>query len=158
MRDTGLPARKRIRLDPVAYADPGGICSITVAVRNRRPVFGDVRVAAVAVDVLRQQAAKAGVAIYGYCVMPDHVHMVLSPSPDCDIVCFVGEFKNLVQRAAWQVGVKGSFWQASFWDHFLRAEEQLERVVEYVLDNPVRQGLAAERRDYPFSGSLVFTL
>ena len=153
-----LPVRRRIRLDPLVYADPGLICSVTVAVRNRTPVFSAARVAAAAVDALREHAARAGVPIYAYCFMPDHVHLVLSPSPECDVVRFVGEFKNLVQRAAWKVGVAGGFWQGSFWDHFLRSDEQLERVVEYVLDNPVRQGIVAHRGEFPFSGSFVFTL
>ncbi len=55
-------------------------------------------------------------------------------------------------------GVEGRIWQESFWDHFLRADERVERVVEYVLNNPVRKGLAANRREYPFAGSLVFEL
>ena len=54
--------------------------------------------------------------------------------------------------------MKGSFWQKSFWDHFLRVEEDLQEVVDYVLYNPIRRGLVEEWRDYPFSGSLVFEL
>jgi REP element-mobilizing transposase RayT len=129
-----------------------------VAVRDRRPVFADARVAAVTVAVLRTHAEKTGVPIYAYCVMLDHLHLVLGPSQSCDVVAFVGQFKNLALRAAWRFGVRRSFWQRSFYDHFLRAEEQLERVVDYVLDNPVRGGLVARRGDYPFSGSLVFSL
>jgi REP element-mobilizing transposase RayT len=99
-----------------------------------------------------------GVAVYAYCVMPDHVHLVIEPSPDCDLVTFVGQFKNLAQRAAWALGVEGAFWQKGFFDHFLRREEQLERVVAYVVENPVRRGLVETWQDYPFAGSLVFEL
>ena len=111
-----------------------------------------------AVQVLREQAGKTEVPIYAYCIMPDHVHLVLDPSTSCDIVTFVGRFKNLAQRAAWREGVRGTFWQTSFWDHFLRREEQLQVVVDYVLNNPVRAGLVEQWQDYPFSGSLVFDL
>jgi putative transposase len=150
--------RQRIRLDASCYAEPGAICSITVAVQGRRRVFAEPPVAAAAVEVLRQRAIAAGVPVYAYCVMPDHVHLVLGPSPTCDIVMFVGQFKNLAQRAAWSHGVVGRFWQKSFWDHFLRADEQVERVVAYVLNNPVRAGLVEQWRDYSFSGSLVYDL
>ena len=119
-------------------------------------MFGDPAVAAAAVEVLRERAAAAAVPVYGYCVMPDHVHLVLGPSPSCDIVTFVGQFKNLAQRAAWQHGVDGRIWQESFWDHFLRADEDVERTVVYALNNPVRKGLAATWREYPFAGSLVY--
>jgi transposase IS200 family protein len=90
--------------------------------------------------------------------MPDHVHLVLGSSPTCDIVTFVGQFKNLAQRKAWRLGVEGAFWQASLWDHFLRGDERLEQVVEYVMNNPVRSGIVARWWEYRFSGSTVFEI
>jgi hypothetical protein len=95
---------------------------------------------------------------YVWCVMPDHVHLVLGASPTCDIVTFVGRFKNLTQREAWRFGVEGAFWQTSFWDHFIRDDERIETVVEYVLSNPVRSGLVERWWDYRFSGSIVFEI
>ena len=43
---------------------------------------------------------------------------------------------NLAQSDAWRRGIKGAFWPTSFWDHFLRGDERLEQVVEYVRNNP----------------------
>ena len=151
-----LRRRKHTRLDARLYAELGAICAVTIGVRDRKDVFSTPLVGAAAVDVLRGLSAKTGVPIYGYCLMPDHVHLVLGPSADCGIITFVGQFKNLAQRAAWRVGVEGRIWQTSFWDHFLRSDEAVESVVAYVLNNPVRAGLVAKRDDYPFSGSLVF--
>ena len=54
--------------------------------------------------------------------------------------------------------IKGTFWQTSVWDHFLRGDERLEQVVEYVLNNPVRSGLIERLCDYRVSGSSVFGL
>ena len=152
------PQRRRIRLAPKVYADVGVICSITIAVKGRTPVFASPAVAAAAVDVLRHHAAATSVPIYAWCVMPDHVHLILEASSTCDIVTFVGQFKNLAQREAWRLGIKGTFWQTSLWDHFLRGDERLEQVVEYVLNNPVRSGLVERWCDYQFSGSSVFEL
>lgn len=149
---------KRIRLDAPSYGELGAICSTTMAVRDRQCVFSDPAIAGAAVGVLRTHAGKTGVPIYGYCLMPDHIHLVLGPSSNRDIITFIGQYKNLAQRAAWSAGVRGTIWQTSFWDHFLRAEEDIERVVQYVLDNPVRRGLVHDWKDYPFSGSLVFAL
>jgi putative transposase len=150
-----LPQRRRVRLAPASYARTNNVCSITVAVKDRRPVFSDHDIAADAVDVLKAHARKTGVLVYGYCIMPDHVHLVLAPSATCDIVTFVGQFKNLAQRAAWRRGVEGAFWQTGFYDHFLRRDEQLDTVVRYVLENPVRGGLVHAQKDYAFAGSLV---
>lgn len=79
--------------------------------------------------------------------------------PHCkDIVSFVGEYKGRTTRAAWRFGIKGKFWQTSFYDHFLRKEEAVRDVVMYVLNNPVRRGLVSEWKEYPYSGSLVYEL
>jgi len=88
--------------------------------------------------------------------MPDHVHLLMSPSETCSVVTFVGQFKNLVLRSSWKHGVVGSFWQPGFWDHFLRADEDLKVAVEYVLANPVRAGLVEDSSLYPYSGSFEF--
>ena len=152
MADGASPYHKRIRLDPEVYAKLGAVSSITIAVRDRQPVFADSAVAAEAVEVLRSHAAKTGVSVYGYCVMPDHIHLVLGPSETCDITTFVGQFKNLAQRAAWQHGMKGAFWQKSFWDHFLRIKEDVDTTAEYVLNNPVRKGMVQCGKNTRFRG------
>ena len=81
-------------------------------------------------DVLRRHAAATGVPVYAWGVMPDPVHLILGASPTCDIVTVVGQCKNLAPREAWRRGITGTFWQTSFWDHFLRGDERVEQVVE----------------------------
>ncbi len=149
---------KHIRLPRALYHQIGAVCSVTVCVRDRRPLFADGDVAGGMINVLGCHAAKTGVPVYAYCVMPDHIHLVLGPSPSTDIIDFVGQYKNLAQRAAWSRGVTGSFWQRRFWDHFLRKDEQLEQVISYVLNNPVRRGMVSNWREYGFSGSLALDL
>jgi len=158
MSDRPRWTRKRIRLQPEAYAQAGAVCSVTIAVEGRRPRFADAAAAAAAIQVLKQHASRTGVLVYAYCIMPDHVHLLLGPSETCDLVQFVGQFKNLAQRAIWRQGVRGRIWQLSFWDRFLRSDEDLRQAVEYVLHNPVVAGLVEHWRDYPFAGSLVFAV
>ena len=147
--------RASLRLTADAYADVHAICSVTIGVDGRAPIFGDRDLATDVVEVLRRHAARTDVAVWAYCVMPDHVHLVLTPSATCDIVSFVGQFKSLALRAAWKRGVRGTFWQPRFWDHFARSDDDAERVVRYVLENPVRAGLVAHAHEYAFSGAHV---
>ena len=131
---------------------------MTIGTLARRPLFVDPRFAQATCDVLRGHVHKTEAPIYAYCLMPNHAHLVLGPSSTCDIITFVGQFKNLAQRQVWKLGETGRIWQASFWDRFLREEENLDEVVRYVLNNPVRQGLVEKWQDYHFSGSLVYDL
>ena len=85
---TRNPHRRRIRLPAEVYAELGMIGSITIAVKDRAPVFACPAVAAAAVDVLvlRRHAAASGVPVYAWCVMPDHIQLILEASPTCDLV------------------------------------------------------------------------
>jgi REP element-mobilizing transposase RayT len=149
---TGYPRRKRTRLSDESYAEPNAICSVTIAVKGRQTVFANPEIATGTVAVLRSLAAARGVRIYAFCIMPDHVHLIMSPSTDCSVIAFVGQLKNLILRMSWNYGVSGSFWQKGFWDHFLRADEDLHVAVEYVLANPVLAGLVEDADLYPYSG------
>ena len=51
------PRRKRTRLSAANYANPNEICSVTIAVKGRQPVFADPGVASDAIGVLRSLAA-----------------------------------------------------------------------------------------------------
>jgi putative transposase len=149
-----VTTKKKLRLPADAYAETAAICSINLCVKDRARVFSDKRVATAFVNVLMEHAARTAVTVYAYCVMPDHVHLVLSPSASCDLVKFVGQVKSLALRSAWGLGVVGTFWQKSFWDHFLRVDEALPAAIAYVLENPVRARLVARWDDYEFSGSI----
>ncbi len=46
------------------------------------------------------------------------------------------------------LGRKGSFWQGESYDHVVRNTEELARIIEYVLDNPVKAGLVHKPEDW----------
>jgi len=60
----GHRQRRRIRLAPERYADIDAVCSVTIAVKGRRPIFATAAVAAAAIDVLQRHAAANDVPIY----------------------------------------------------------------------------------------------
>ncbi|MCL4369636.1 MAG: transposase [Chloroflexi bacterium] len=158
MPDQLYPDRKKIRLDPRIYAVQGTICSITVCSADRAAVFSDSALAEGCITLLVSRAEVTEVAIHAYCFMPDHVHLLMSPSSTVSIVDFVRDFKSRSTRLAWQYGYKGAIWQTSYHDRFLRKDDDVQVAVEYILNNPVRRGIVAEWRQYPFCGSLVCEL
>jgi len=108
--------------------------------------------------LLRAVCKENNIPLYAYCVMPDHVHFLLSASETKGIVEFVREIKSRSTKLAWQHGYRGTIWQRSFYDHFLRRDENCMLVAKYIIDNPVRKGIVERWEDYPFSGSLVYEL
>src|SRR5436190_15592352 len=82
-------------------------------------------------------------------VMPDHVHWMfaLRQSQLSDIA---REFKSRSARDVNRVlGRTGPVWQAGFYDHRLRGDDDLREQARYVVINPVRAGLVDSLRHYP---------
>ena len=149
---------KKIRLDKDVYACEGARCFITICTEGKTPLFQSGALTQAFIDQLKIDAGSNGVSVFAYCFMPDHVHLVIAPGTEKDIVGFVGEYKGRTTRIAWKYGVKGKCWQTSFHDHFLRKEDDMRDTVMYVLHNPVRKGLVTAWKEYPYSGSLVYEL
>jgi len=150
--------RKRIRLDPEIYRTAGLPCFVTISTKGKQKIFSHQHLTEDFVALLRIICAENNIPLYAYCIMPDHVHLLLSASETKGISDFVREIKSLSTRIAWQHGYGGSIWQRSFYDHFLRQDENCKRVANYIVHNPVRDGVVEHWKDYPFSGSFVYEL
>ena len=88
-------------------------------------------------------------------VMPDHVHIILTPLIDEEgreifsLIKIMQAIKGASARAINQsMGNRGVVWQEESFDHVLRSSENLDVKVDYVLQNPVRKGLVADWREY----------
>ncbi len=156
MEKDKLRVRKRIRLDRSHYQDPARVCFITIIASEKRSIFDDERLARSAIAILCRHAEMKGILVHAYCVMPEHIHLLLQTIEACDLCEFVGKLKSRIQYRGWALGERGRIWQRSFWDHFLRREESIPEVVKYILLNPVRRRLVEDWRMYPYSGSLVY--
>ena len=79
--------------------------------------------------------------LYAWCVMPNHVHVVLRPLTR-ELSQVVQSWKTYSGRCANEMlGRCGTFWQREYFDRVIRDDNDLERTIEYVLSNPVKAGL-----------------
>jgi REP element-mobilizing transposase RayT len=150
--------RQKIRLDSKIYRTPDLPCFITIATKGKQAIFSHQNLAENFVALLRTLCKENNIPLYAYCIMPDHVHFLLSASETKGIIEFVREIKSRSTKLAWQDGYRGTIWQRSFYDHFLRRDEDCMLVANYIVHNPMRNGIVEHWEDYPFSGSLVYDL
>ena len=81
--------------------------------------------------------------------MPDHVHWLFELRASTLAGC-MQRFKSCAARAICSgIGSSGRLWQAGYYDHRLRDEEDLAVQARYIVENPVRKGLVAHWRDHP---------
>lgn len=86
--------------------------------------------------------------LYAYCIMPDHIHLYLRTRGVRHLSRIIAGLKVDIVRA-----VGGELrWQRGYFERIIRGSVAPEKVVQYILLNPVRAGLVARAEDYPFKG------
>ena len=95
--------------------------------------------------------------VLAYCIMPNHVHLVLTPyesssTADFSFTRILHNIKrNSANHANKVLSRTGTFWQHESHDHYVRDEKELERIIKYVLYNPVKANLVKEQTDWKWS-------
>lgn len=105
------------------------------------------------IGALLRERQRSDCALYAYCLMPDHLHLLVAPRCDgASVLVMLRRFKGISTRVAWSVGARGRLWQPRCYDRVLRRDEAVERVAQYILDNPVRRGFVTSPDEYPWCG------
>ncbi|MDF1586010.1 transposase, partial [Marinimicrococcus flavescens] len=132
---------------------PGVPHHVTQRGNRRQRTFFDSSDYAVYKSVLAEECAARGVAVWGWCLMPNHVHLVLVPPAAPDLAAAVGETHrryttHVNQREGW----RGHLWQGRFGSCALD-ERHLLAALRYVELNPVRARLAETPQAWPWSSA-----
>lgn len=89
-----------------------------------------------------------------FVVMPNHVHVLVTPAEGQALAGIVGSWKSFTaKRIAELTGMPAPIWQADYWDRFIRDESHRWRTTEYIRNNPVRAGLCGNPEDWLWSSA-----
>ena len=150
-----LPARKRIRLDNFDYATPGAYF-VTICTASREKLFwhdrrgelrspADIELSAIGKitdgEIDKLNTVYPAVRVEKYCIMPDHIHMILSIDTDPSgrtqfaptISRVIKQFKGAITK---QIG--RPVWQKSFYEHGIRNQQDYNEIWEYIENNPLK--------------------
>ncbi len=117
------------------------------------------------------QAARRNhdISLYGFVIMPSHVHLVLHPQKKIRLGRVIGEIKSLSGRRILQYWRKINdlrfpsllttrrgekryvFWQAKCYDHNCRTRNSVLEKINYCHTNPVRAGLVINPQEWEWS-------
>jgi len=102
-------------------------------------------------DLLSERCALAGVEIWAYCLMPNHVHLIAVPSSEEALRQGIGEaHRRYTRHVNFTKGWKGYLWQGRF-ASFPMDETHLLAAARYIELNPVRAGICRSAEEYPWS-------
>jgi putative transposase len=90
-----------------------------------------------------------------YVLMPDHFHLFAALDEErLSLSKWIKSLKGALSAHFRSVGLQPPFWQKGFFDHVLRSDESYSQKWEYVLENPVRDGLVGSASEWPFAGEI----
>ncbi len=139
---------------------PGGTYFFTVNLLERRLSLLTDHIEALRVAV-RQTRARQPFHIDAWVVLPDHLHCVWTlPLGDADYsarwkaikIAFAKSLPAIesltpVRRTRGERGI----WQRRFWEHTIRDDRDYSAHIDYVHYKPVKHGLVARVREWPYS-------
>ena len=93
-------------------------------------------------------------ALVAWCVMPNHVHVIVEPMGDHLLGDIIKSWKAFSAARINRVsGRSGPLWAPEYFDRFMRSEEHLTTTIAYVENNPVAARLCRRPEQWPFSSA-----
>jgi len=132
--------QRRIELE--AYLDKGrGTCHLR-----------QEKIAALIEDSFRFRQGE-DYELRAWVIMPNHVHLLFKVL-GLPMAQLLNAWKGFTAKQANKVlGRRGKLWQDGYWDTFMRDAQHEQRTRKYIEENPVKAGLVAARKEWPWSSA-----
>jgi putative transposase len=158
--------RRSIRLKGYDYSQPGGYF-VTIVTKSRDLLFGEV----VTGKMILNDAGKMiqclwrellnrfiNIELYEFSVMPNHFHgiLMITEKMNNTLGDIIGAFESITTDE-YILGVKNNgwhrfdkkLWQRNYWEHIIRDENELNRIREYIINNPMQWETDHENPNHP---------
>jgi putative transposase len=132
---------------------PGVLHHVTQRGNNRQDVFLTDGDREFYLGLLRKRSGQYGLEVLGYCLMMNHVHLLVRPETTESLAQALGRTHFIYsQRFNAEHTRSGHLWQARFYS--CPAEETtLLAIMRYIEQNPVRAGIVTHAWEYPWSSA-----
>jgi putative transposase len=133
-----------------------GICNIcfdTGRGNRRLPMFFNEDDYRAYLDLMAEGCAAWGVAVWAWCLMPNHVHVIVVPRTAEALARALGEaHRRYTRHVNFREGWRGFLWQGRFASFAIQGQHALA-AVRYVERNPVRAALVKRAWQWPWSSA-----
>ena len=127
---------------------------LTFSCYQRQPKFQESRLRDLFLKCLDQTRVRFQLLVYGFVVMPEHVHLLVS-EPDRDqLALAVQSLKLAVAKRL----PAPPFWQKRYYDHNVRSYQSFQDKLDYIHANPVVRGLVQQPGDWRWSSFRHYAL
>ena len=134
----------------------GGLYHIITRGNNRQRIFGSHEDYSQMLRLLEAQKARLPFYLYAYCLMPNHIHLLVERQKDpisrimLRLLTGYSQYHNRRYRKV------GHLLQGRYKAILCQADQYLAELVRYIHLNPVRAKLARRPEDYPYSSHRAY--
>ncbi|SFC01325.1 putative transposase [Polaromonas sp. OV174] len=119
---------------------------------NRQPIFASTADYQMLLALLDENARKFGVALHAYVLMGNHFHLLATPTTGDGLPQMMQAVgRRYVRYFNDRQGRSGTLWEGRYRSTLIETDRYLLACMAYMDLNPVRAGLVAEPKDYPWS-------
>jgi putative transposase len=132
------------------FHETGQFHYLTFSCYHRRPKLVSAVACGIFVDALERVRQQHLVCVYGYVVMPEHVHLLVN-EPERGTLAQA--MQSLKQGVARRLALRAAepFWQARYYDFNVWSEFKFMEKLRYIHRNPVKRELVVRPEDWPWS-------
>jgi putative transposase len=132
---------------------PGVAHHVTQRGNRRQNTFFDQQDYAAYLLLLKQNCERFDVEILAYCLMPNHVHLILVPKLDTSLTHAISKTHySYTLQTNYRMGWRGHLWQGRFFSAPMD-DDYLLKCIRYVELNPVRANLVSDPFSYEWSSA-----
>ena len=137
---------------------------LTVVTQNRQPILIDnielLR------DSFRRSKRKYNYEINAIVILPDHIHMIITPQNPKDYSKIIAHIKRSftygldrqtkessksnLSASSYRRNLSG-VWQKRFYEHTIKDEDDYNEIINYIYINPIKHGLVTNIKDWKYS-------
>ena len=124
---------------------------------NRQQVFLEPDDYALFLKVLQECKALSGFCLHAYCLMGNHVHLLIRAEDEDISIAMKRIGVRFVQRINRKYGRTGHLFQDRYKSETVEDDGYFLNLIRYIHQNPVKAGLAASAADYPHSSYSAYS-
>jgi len=135
-------------------AEGGVVYHVLNRGNDRKRIFRKEGDYAAFLKLMVEGLQRVDLAIFAYCVMPNHWHLVVRPAGDCDLAAFLAWVCTTHVRRYhrhYETTGTGHLYQGRFKSFPIQEDEHLLAVLRYVDANPLRAGLVEQAEHWRWS-------
>ena len=140
-----MPKLKRIILENYCYF-------VTTNTNEKENIFKDREIIQILIEDLEFYRKKFDFQLHAFVIMPNHIHLLITPSEKGDISKIMHDFKSHTSQVLNRLLKRDEpLWQEGFYEHVVRDEFDFKRKIDYIHKNPLVVGIVKELMNYQFS-------